>query len=306
MRKIVRFVFFIILLFSVWISISDEFLADDSSTVPPTGGHIEIIDNPKVSNYKIIKKDQSAYCYGELILVNNKIPYQFKQDSNLVSLYDVKNSAYKVKDKKVLVDESIVEPLNNMMKGFYEEYGINSVIVVSGYRTYDYQQDLYDQKVSRDGAVEARKWVAKPGASEHHTGYAIDFSIYHDNGKSDDYTGKGKYKWINDNAYKYGFIVRYPDHKKELTGIYYEPWHFRYVGQPHSFLIAKNDMCLEEYIEYLKQFEFGKRHLRVTQYDGKQYEIYFTRDHKVPVPRNRKYRISGNNVDGFIVTVEIQ
>ena len=94
-----------------------------------------------------------------------------------------------------------------------------------------------------------------------------------------------------------------------MTGVSYEPWHFRYVGVPHAYLIQNQNMCFEEYIDYLKQFEFDKQHLEV-DFQGQNYEIYYVKANEnqltqVPVPKGRDYSISGNNVDGFIITAEL-
>ena len=265
---------------------------------------IDIVDKIDTSDYTYISKAKSDLSKGELILVNNEIPYPFPKNKDLVSVFDNKNSSYKVRDLAVTLHQSVMKPLNDMMKEFYNQEKTDVVTVISGHRTYDQQESLYNKKTEKDGAVEAMKWVAMPGGSEHHTGYALDFGIYHNSGRSQDYKGNGEYGWINENARWYGFIVRYPEDKKELTGIEYEPWHFRYIGKPHSYVVTKFDMCLEEYVDYLKQFQFGKKHLRVTDGNGKRYEIYFTDKLEVPVPTGKDYKISGNNIDGFIVTVQ--
>ena len=97
--------------------------------------------------------------------------------------------------------------------------------------------------------------------------------------------------------------------KSDLTGVSYEPWHFRFVGKPHAYIMTQQGICMEEYIDYLKQFPFGRQHLQIEDYDGKRYEIYYVKaeegDTQVPVPTGRAYTLSGNNVDGFIVTVEL-
>ncbi len=278
--------------------------ASSQNTSSLTQEKIHVKTNYNPDDYKTIKKLKSDINMGDLILVNSKIPYSFSESQNLVSVYDVKNSSFKVKDKNVLLNKNITQPLNKMLEDFHDKFNDNSVIVLSGHRTYDYQQMLMDNKTDSVGAIEAVKWVAKPGGSEHHTGLALDFGILK-NKSSLDYKGDGQYKWINDNAYKYGFIVRYPEEKKEQTGINYEPWHFRYVGNPHSFIINQMNICYEEYVDYIRQFEFNKKHLIITDYDNKQYEIYFTKNLAVPVPKEKEYKVSGNNVDGFIVTVAL-
>ena len=260
---------------------------------------------PQKEGYTPVRVSETDICKGDLILINRDVPYRFTEDKELSSLYDYKNDTYKVKDKNVTLDTRIIDPLNQLMGGFYAEHHIHDINVLSGYRSYEYQESLLRNEITEKGEAEAYRWVARPGSSEHHTGLALDLGIYHDNGISDEYTGAGKYAWINENAWRYGFIVRYDAGKKDITGIADEPWHFRYVGVPHAYIIDQMNLCLEEYIEYLRDYRYGKKHLRV-DCGGKRYEIYFTDDTDVYVPADNPYRISGNNVDGFIVTVTYQ
>ncbi|MBP3269014.1 MAG: D-alanyl-D-alanine carboxypeptidase family protein, partial [Ruminococcus sp.] len=119
----------------------------------------------------------------------------------------------------------------------------------------------------------------------------------------------GDYAWINENCYKYGFIERYKEDKTELTQIQPEPWHFRYVGLPHAYYITKNNLCMEEYISMLSQYVYGEHHLEFTDENGNGYEVYYVPadmgadNTNIPVPAGKKYDISGNNIDGFIVTL---
>jgi D-alanyl-D-alanine carboxypeptidase len=301
MLKAVRNILFsLIVLLGVLILLSNHFPVNEL----PALGELRVIEKIDKDAYAIVAKSQADIFRGELILVNNETPYHFTYENKLVSLLEVKNSAYKVKDKSIEIDPCVIDPLNDMLLEFYHEHKDNSVTVISGYRTYEKQQALYNQKVSESGEIEAMKWVAKPGGSEHHTGYALDFGLFSNNGRSYEYNGRGKYNWINRNAYRYGFIIRYTEDKKDITGIENEPWHFRYVGKPHATIMTQYNMCMEEYIDYLKQFAFGKKHLGFIDYDGRQYEIYYADTLDVPVPKAFNYKISGNNIDGFIITVE--
>ena len=90
----------------------------------------------------------------------------------------------------------------------------------------------------------AERVVARPKASEHNTGLAVDF-----NGVSNDFYKTKEYKWLMDNAQKYGFIERYQKKWKDYTGVIYEPWHFRYVGKENAPKIKDSGLCLEEYVE---------------------------------------------------------
>lgn len=256
-------------------------------------------------NIITVSKNPEDISYGNLVLVNNKILYPFTDEVSCVCLFDYKSNKYNVKDLSVLISKTLTGPLNRMLDDFYAETGLDTVNVVSGHRAYEFQEALYNEEVKQKGETQASLWVAKPGGSEHHTGLAVDLSLFFKNGTSKTYDGTGEYGRINESAYKYGFIVRYDQAKSDITGIAYEPWHFRYVGLPHSYIMVEKNMCLEEYIDFLRNYDYGKEHLVIT-YEDKEYEIYFTTDTDVPVPKDKEYEISGNNVDGFIVTVTNQ
>lgn len=261
------------------------------------------IENSTINekDYKYIELDSEDIHKGTIILVNNDLKYIEKENNKLASIFDYKTKSYKVSNKNILVNYNIMKYLNNLLDDFYEATKKDDVLVCSGYRSIAEQTTIYE---NRD---DAKEWVASPGYSEHHTGYAVDFSIFSNFGINTDYTGKGKYGWIVENTYKYGFILRYPENKVKITGINFEPWHFRYIGMPHAYIVKQKGFCLEEYIEYIKEYEFNDKHLLVN--DGEiNYEIYFVKAAsdkvRVPVPKNSKYEISGNNIDGFIVTVK--
>lgn len=257
--------------------------------------------------YTSLPLDESEIGKGDLILVNDENHYRFPGGENLKSVFDFKNGSYKVSDKNVMLRSAIADYVNQMFEDFYRNRKYADVCIISGHRTAEYQQNLLAKRTRAIGS-EASDWVANPGASEHHTGYAMDLGIYTARGESYQFTGDGACVWLTQNAYKYGFVVRYPSDKSALTGISYEPWHFRYVGAPHAYLITKDGLCLEEYIDQLRRFEFGKQHLTVKGYEGKNYEIYFVKSTgkttQVPVPKDGTYTISGNNADGFIVTIQ--
>ncbi len=178
-----------------------------------------------------------------LLLVNqwNKIP-----DDYVMSLVDVGNGER--------VDERIYEPLMKMLEDAKEANWGMLPRVVSGYRTAEKQQQLYDEKAEAyrregyaDGEAEelASQWVMLPGYSEHQLGLAVDI-----NGATYDV-----YLWLQQNSYKYGFIFRYPGSKTELTGVSEEVWHYRYVGVEAATEIYEQGICLEEYVERMEQAE---------------------------------------------------
>ncbi|WP_415931206.1 M15 family metallopeptidase [Zhenpiania hominis] len=127
-----------------------------------------------------------------------------------------------------------------------------SLFVRAGYRSEEDQENLMEDKIEayrqegysqREAEREAEKWVAKPGTSEHELGLAVDINA---EGQTD---GNRLYQWLADHSWKYGFILRYPAEKEEITGIDYEPWHFRYVGKQAAKEMYEQDLCLEEYVQ---------------------------------------------------------
>lgn len=240
---------------------------------------------------------------GSLILVNQKYPCEEYSELEMLSVYTYKNSSYMVSDKNLSLRKPTIAALNDMLGDFQAIAGENDILVCSGYRTFEYQKTLLSQEEEEKGAEEANTWVATPGCSEHHTGYALDFNLLHEDGTSDSYTGTGIYEWVNEHAPEYGFVVRYEPDKAEYTGIQYEPWHFRYVGVPHSLIMKEKNFCLEEYIQFLRDYPADGEHL-FFENDGKEYEIYYVKGLEVPIGEADSYLVSGDNVDGFIVTLE--
>lgn len=244
---------------------------------------------------------------GDLVLVNNWTLFHFPagQAEELLCVLDNKTGSYFVKDSTVNLLPQALDALNAMMDAFQAQGGSKSVNVVAGHRTEEFQQHLFDQSAERNGLDHAEKYVAKPGGSEHHTGLVVDFSILHGDGSSEEYRGEGEYAWINENCQNYGYMVRYEEGKEDLTGIWDEPWHFRYTGVPHATEAAAKGLCLEEYIDYLKQFPFDGEHLTVQCAAG-TYEIWYSAGTQTYLPDSGEYTVSGNNVDGVVVTCKIQ
>lgn len=175
-----------------------------------------------------------------LILVNskNKIPENYEPE-----LTELSNGQR--------VDSGIYPELQRMFDDMRAE-GIYPV-VGEGYRTRSEQQRMLDDKIrafEKEGYSEKRaramaeEWVAVPGTSEHELGLAVDINADKDNSSNEDV-----YEWLYENACRYGFILRYPIGKTLVTGIDYEPWHYRYVGTDYAEEIAESGLCLEEWLE---------------------------------------------------------
>lgn len=294
----------------VWIMIN-RVMNDYSSELPQikniSFATVEV-DVMPTKDYDYITKTRQDLYQGNLILVNGDYACLLLQKDELVPLQQYKNKAYKIEQEDAQLNEETVTAFNAMMKSFMKATGKNDMIITSAYRGLMEQAEILQEKIDLFGEDYAMKWAMIPGYSEHHSGYAFDLSIYTDKGKYVSYKGQDEYGWINENCYKYGFIRRYAEEKQSITGVIDEQWHYRYIGVPHAYIVTDKNFCLEEYIEYLKAFTFDKEHLKVRCEAG-AYEIYFVpsdgKETLVPVPSDKVYEVSGNNIDGFIVTVTL-
>lgn len=196
------------------------------------------------------------------------------------------------------------------------------IVSVSGYRTMLEQQTIYADSLNENGEEFTKKYIAIPGCSEHQTGFAVDLAEYSELidfiRPSFPYTGICGH--FRDICVQYGFIERYPAGREHLTSIAHEPWHFRYVGYPHSEVMKRSDLTLEEYTDYLKQFLYHRSHLRL-EINWHDYEIFYVpiknesereRENEdqientetiIEIPNDIPFQVSGNNVDGVVVTL---
>ena len=230
---------------------------------------------------------------GSLILVNNKHRYR-NTGEELVKLYDEKTDSFFMGSTEIMLSKIAVKPLCDMFDAFRNETGLKKINVISGYRSVESQQEIYKQKAKLYGNFYAKKYVQSPGFSEHHTGLCVDVSIFNaDDGSSEDFDGKGKYEWFSKNAWKYGFVVRYPEGKERITKISYEPWHFRYVGVPHAYYMTQNNICLEEYAKLLQSKT--KNDPLKFKCGAKTYKVW----HSEKKPKAGSF--SGDNYSGYII-----
>ena len=155
----------------------------------------------------------------------------------------------------VKFDKRAIKNLKNMINAMYNA-GITKVWVQSAYRSYAKQEELFNNKVKyykQKGKTQeeaqrlAQTIVQRPEMREHNLALAADFNTV-----TNEFEDTKAFEWLKKNAQDYGFILRYPKDKQEITGITYESWHWRYVGQEHAKVIKEKNYCLEEYIEYLK------------------------------------------------------
>ena len=180
-----------------------------------------------------------------LTLVNfeNTIPKDWKVD--LVQLNNGQS-----------VDRRIYDDLIAMLQAAKSE-GLNPLIC-SSYRTNEKQEQLYQNKVSEylsqgyskvEASDKASFWVARPGTSEHQLGLAVDIVSTKNQRLDRSQENTVEQQWLIQNSWKYGFVLRYPTNKNSITGVGYEPWHYRYVGKEHAKKINELGVCLEEYVK---------------------------------------------------------
>lgn len=144
-------------------------------------------------------------------------------------------------------------PYLNKLRNAVIEAGYSNLWIQSSYRSIELQKKLFSDKVDSyikkgKGKQEAEKLamqvVNKPGQSDHNLGLAVDFNYV-----NEDFKNLKVYQWLCDHAHEYGFILRYPEDKESITGVSYEPWHWRYVGKEHAKKIKEKQLCLEEYVK---------------------------------------------------------
>ncbi|HFK1753628.1 TPA: D-alanyl-D-alanine carboxypeptidase family protein [Bacillus cereus] len=228
---------------------------------------------------------------GDLLLVNRDYPV--KKDSIRSDIINVNHNSelvrgYVIFDRNLRLSKDVVKKFLNVVDAAGKE-SVNHFLISSGYRDFEEQKQLYE-KMGSDYALPA-------GYSEHNLGLSLDIGSTQ---KKMEKAPEGK--WIEENVWKHGFILRYPKNKSNITGIQYEPWHIRYVGLPHSAIMQKKNFTLEEYLEFLKE----EKEIS-TEVEGKKYTVSYYKvsgNMKVNVPANKQYAISGNNMDGVIVTVQ--
>lgn len=188
--------------------------------------------------YKNIKTITEPDIY--LVLVNK----EYKLPENYVpSKLELISNEF-ANENKYLREEARIA-FENLSKDA-KELGYR-IIAVSTYRDYEYQNKLYNMYVEEKGIDYADKCSARPGHSEHQTGLAVD--VEGSNYDYDEFENSIEFVWMKENAYKYGFILRYPKGKEKITGFKYEPWHYRYVGLDTAKTIHDEKLTLEEYYD---------------------------------------------------------
>ena len=172
---------------------------------------------------------------SDILLVNADHPLSpdYVPDE-LVNLYEMRHS-FRLSRSDIYLTYGTYLAAQEMFAAAESE-NVNGFYITSGYRSYERQKEVYAE--SRDG------YAQKPGCSEHQTGLCFDVTAENVGG----FENTPQYAWLRQNAWKYGFIQRYPANKAHITGISYEPWHYRYVGTEAAAYMHKNNLTLEEYL----------------------------------------------------------
>ncbi|EEM80514.1 D-alanyl-D-alanine carboxypeptidase [Bacillus thuringiensis serovar huazhongensis BGSC 4BD1] len=207
--------------------------------------HKDNIDNTGTTSIiqkKEIVKEQIYQ--GNLLLINSKYPIRqgsVKSDIVNLSKHNELINGCGLLNTNIYLSKEIAKKFSETINNTVKE-GVNQFFINNGYRDFDEQSGLYHE-MGADYALPA-------GYSEHNSGLSLDVG----SGLTKmDRAPEGK--WIEKNAWKYRFILRYPSDKTDVTGIQYEPWHIRYVGLPHSAIMQEMNLALEEYLDYLKEEE---------------------------------------------------
>lgn len=144
----------------------------------------------------------------------------------------------------------ISKQLEADLTAMFKEAEADNVVLVfgSGYRSFELQKEFYDSYVAKDGQEAADRYSARPGTSEHQTGLSFDATNVDENCHLEVcFADTPEGKWLKENSYKYGFIIRYLDGKEEITGYQHEPWHLRYVGKELASELQSTNLTMEEY-----------------------------------------------------------
>ena len=188
--------------------------------------------------------------YAFLVNIDHLLSSDYVPE-NLIITDNNENNFHNYKDAslKPMISADIMSYFAAMQNAALDA-GLRKIIVDSGYRSSEYQKVVFDKSVAEKGIDETLRSVALPGSSEHQTGLAIDIA-YMDNGVYIENTSDSdpEIKWLKENAYKFGFILRYPEEKEDVTGFKYEWWHYRFIGVEMATILYAENITLDEYHE---------------------------------------------------------
>jgi D-alanyl-D-alanine carboxypeptidase len=222
----------------------------------PPDNYVTISDEPVIDESGRAGQPGDPVAVPLLVNAANPLPPEWYPDDMVYLNEYCPSEIVRVKALEIQGSKAAVDALLEMLTDAIAQ-GQTNWQVSAGYRSYNYQQSLFGERVAgymkengmsrSDATSAAARFVASPGASEHHTGLAFDITI-----PGWTFEATEQCKWLAEHCADYGFIVRYTKDKVKLTGIEAEPWHIRYVGKEHARAITDAGLCLEEYVELLQ------------------------------------------------------
>ncbi|MBR6617420.1 MAG: D-alanyl-D-alanine carboxypeptidase family protein [Oscillospiraceae bacterium] len=241
--------------------------------------------NNAPEGYVAIPKDEAHVHSGILVQLDGA--HAYTGEAAELTNFEGKNETYRMKRMDLSTRPEVLEAMNTMGTAYMAVSGVADLMVYSTTKPYDVAGSLYPT------ALPDRK-----------SGYCIDLCQLNEDGTISKFSEP--HAWVKDNCWKYGFVLSYPQEDAEATGVEYAPYHLRYVGTIHAGLMHENNLTLTEYYDYLKSHDYTVP-LYYTVGDT-MYTVYYVEAKSggtdVPVPESKQYEISGNNTDGFIVTVK--
>ena len=246
--------------------------------------------------FSLIKLSQSGVFKGSLVVIDDTHPYVMPtgEDNTLISLYNQPGfkTSYRLKNSHVALRSEIIEKFSAMIDTLKARF--NSASLSEDYLL-----------ITNAGTVNDPEAVIDY-ADENSSGYSFDIRVYITSTGKNRRLNADEQTWLAENCRTYGFVLRYEEGKESVTGVIADLFHFRYVGVPHATYMKANNLCLEEYVELVKNYTY-KTPLTITV-GVKKYDVYYVKSAGASttayVPTGYVYTVSGNNVDGFIITVE--
>ena len=268
----------------------------EPSATEPTTATTATTAEQTVDGFVATKLSQSDVFKGSLVLIDENHPYVMPtgEDNTLTSLYNQPGfrTAYRLKNSHIALRYEIIDYFAAMMEALKAKFSAVSL------------KDDY-LLITNAGTVNDPAAVIDY-ADENTSGYSFDIRVYITSSGKNRRLNADEQAWLADNCAKYGFVLRYEEGKEDITGVIADLFHFRYVGFPHAAYMKANDLCLEEYVELVKNYTY-KTPLTITV-GVKTYDVYYVKSAGASttayIPAGAPYTVSGNNVDGFIITVE--
>ena len=314
------FIVIILILVSFTVLIFGQIFSKMSANDPDNNKDQNITEQKFVQVYK----DSEDVHVGNLLLVSETFGYVYpSSEENIIKVYDFKHNSENDAQTKITMggkkyatyslgslansitlDETTLRQFNQMMLDYCGTLDLSDLSDDATASNLNLAWGYSDEETLAED-------VSKLGKTfyDHSLATTITLQRNSDSAKISESLLKSDFKWIYDNCYKYGFIIRYPDASEDKTGLNgSERVHLRYIGYEHAYYMNQNGLCLEEYLELIRtQYTYSGEHLTFTADNGKSYEVYYVASTgnptSVSVPEGSNYSISGDNMNGFIVTI---